>query len=249
MARIKLTFPVSYPRSRMCSVLYRVPLPYLVQPLSLTGVTPVGIGGGHGIASLTWFEHDGSSLGAYRELGVGILASTDATPLTSLLGYLRGQGNGLGAWMVALPVTSEAACTAGIELAGLPKKVHEIRLDWSNHCLNATLLRGNDVVLGMVVPLGRGLPVPVHRLRMYSRSANQLLETTLVCGSHTTLHLTAKVGITLEHGSEPWADWVSKWIATTKPLGVVWGHLLNGSIAPPRVIRVEPGLEEPAGIP
>jgi hypothetical protein len=236
-----LEFPISYPNSRLCSVLHCIPLEPVRQWLAPVGLHPVALGARWGLMSLTWFEHHDSSLGSYRELGVGVFVSTRRSAVATLLGALRGHGDGLGTWMLALPVTSEVARAAGVQLAALPKTLNEVHLDWSSDRLSASLWDGGAPILSMDVALGRGLPIPVHRLCMYSRSQNQIIETTLKCRSRATVSVLAQATMTTPNPShgllQPWA----KWIARRRPVAVVWGHLLNGSILAPRSITADSG--------
>ncbi len=220
---------MAFDDGKVACVLYRVPLAPLLQRLEGTGLCPVLAGASHGLVTLTWFDYGGSGLGPYGELALGIVVTGRPTrglrhladlwqlsplagklspltrrlgPLMSRLGPLVSDGE-LGAWVVSLPVTSETARAAGIEVFGYPKFLCEMAFTWSVGCLNTTLLCEGRRILSMRVPLGPGIPVPVGRLITFTRRDTQLLKTEIPVKWRGTLARAHGLQLELEAPEHP----------------------------------------------
>jgi len=82
---------------------------------------------GRAFAAIYVWEYRDSTVGAYSELGLGVQCRRRGTqPSLVTLGRDMGAQDDQGIWVVALPVTTEAAHSAGVELWGYPKYVTPI---------------------------------------------------------------------------------------------------------------------------
>jgi hypothetical protein len=107
---------------------------------------------GKAIAMLCVFEYRDTTIGPYGELGVGILAKRPGTS-PSWLGAARDLANeaDAGIYVTNLPVTSERARAAGVELWGYPKYVTDIQTSFGEH--GAKVVLGTE--LAVTLPLAR----------------------------------------------------------------------------------------------
>ncbi len=232
----EIDLPVRFPRSTMVSVLYAVPLASVEEAIP-HGLFPVSIGNRRAVLAVCWFEHHQSSLGDYRELGIGHWVSTSPLDLPTLgLGLLY-RRSAVGAFMHQLYVTSAPARDAGRELASLPKSLAEIAFTPVGHALNATLLLSGRRALFMQIPLRWGLPIPLMELTMFSLHRGEVVRSSLRCGSLLTFSM-PKIPAPEFHGDDPsnLPD-LRKWFAEATPLSVVSGELLGGSMGLPTPIR------------
>jgi hypothetical protein len=98
--------------------------------------------------------------------------------MSTPLDFLRGP-SAVGAWIVALPVTSDLACQGGIALFGYPKS--KCRMD-VRHGPKTCSFNVRDSVQNLVsadVLLGFGPRLPVRRLTTYSELDGKLLQTNI----------------------------------------------------------------------
>jgi hypothetical protein len=88
---------------------------------------------GRAWAVLCAFEYRETTIGPYGELGIGVLAKRKGTK-PSALGYARNMRSqeDVGLWVVNLPVTSERARKAGVELWGYPKYVRDMDMHFGD---------------------------------------------------------------------------------------------------------------------
>lgn len=110
-----VALPIVYRDASVANLVFRVPPAGVASALGSLRLHPVSIAGKTTVV-LTIFEYRDTSIGPYNELAV-----------TS---YVRQPGSrGLGGaafWVHALPVTTEVACAAGLDIWGYPKWVTPI---------------------------------------------------------------------------------------------------------------------------
>jgi hypothetical protein len=133
-----------------------------------------------GIAALVvaTFDFEDTSIGPYREVGIGIpcrYRRSTAVPLVPLLG--ERWIDDVGPWVHLMPVTTEAANEAGHRYWGYPKFVAEIDIDASDAQMRCTVSEKGAPILHVEVERpgpSRPIQFPV---RPYSRLGNELLLT------------------------------------------------------------------------
>lgn len=170
--------PVVYRNSRAVAVFFLVPFGVAQDLLQHSGLHAVGFGK-FGVLNATWFDYAESSIGAYHEFSLGIVASTEQRRLRLAAGFLSGKKGHLGSFVLALPVDSEVARVGGLEHFGLPKTLAEFRMSWQPSRLSAVLAQDGNPIVSMDLPLGLGLPVQVRDLAVFSRRAGQLITTVI----------------------------------------------------------------------
>lgn len=126
-----VTLPISYSDASVHGLFYSIATKRAAavvggaspfEPWSIAGRTTVLV---------CSFEYRESTIGAYGEIGIGVLVRKKGSR-PSMLGYLRDMRSqpDAGLLIVALPVTTEAANSAGREIWGFPKYVTEMKTDF-----------------------------------------------------------------------------------------------------------------------
>jgi len=137
---------------------------------------PLILPGNRSVAVMTLFDFQASSIGPYRELSIGVLASPVRLSLRSVLSALKGSSP-IGAWIIALPVSSPVACCGGIELFGYPKSLNCIDVHIMNGTCSYCVGENGQELVSCHLPLGLGLRIPVRQLVTYSSLSGHLVET------------------------------------------------------------------------
>jgi len=147
---------------------------------------PLILPGNRSVAVITLFDFQASSIGPYRELSIGVLASPVRLSLRSALSALQGSSH-VGAWIIALPVSSPVACRGGIELFGYPKSLSSIDVHVTNGICSYSVKENGQELASCDLPLGRGPRIPVRRLVTYSSLSGHLIETKIPVSWSPTL--------------------------------------------------------------
>lgn len=131
---------------------------------------------GRAVVALYAWEYRDSTVGVYNEVGLGIQARvTGKRPsLLKLARDMRDQES-QGIWVMNLPVTTEAARAAGVELWGYPKYVSRIATDFMERSATARL--GDEVRLH-VGQLG-GPPMAGLPLVTFTEREGRLIRTVI----------------------------------------------------------------------
>jgi hypothetical protein len=222
--------PIAYRKARAAAVLYAI-------ALEGTGLYAVGIAG-RGVINAAWFDYGESSIGAYREFSLGIIASRERLRVSTIGHVLRGRTPGIGAWILALPVDSELARSGGIAVYGLPKTRLNLGLDWSPSNLDASLCDQGQNILSMQLTLGLGIPFWVRRLLIYSRLDGQLLATPIATNWLTQIDLVGRPRLTIAAHQHPLGQLAAQLgLESAHPIATVHGKLRHAELPPPT--RVE----------
>jgi len=229
-------YPVCFRNSRAASAIYRVNSERARARLENTGTYPLVIGGS-ALLSITWFDYAESDLGAYRELSVGIIVNPTGSLLRTAAAALLLRAFTLGAFVIALPVSSEAARAAGVNHLGLPKTLLQLPLTWTSRYLDATAMDGQQRVLTMQLPLGFGPKIRVPALVVFSNLERQLLRTTVQTEFHSQIDLVGRPQLRLEAPDHPLCRELAAFdLERTKPLAVVHGPIQSASLLAPEVV-------------
>jgi hypothetical protein len=142
--------------------------------------------GGKVLVGIAFYEYRHTAIGVYNEVGVAIHVrlKNGKAPTWPLLNLTRTQDKmTTGLHIIDLPVTTDAACSAGREIWGFPKFVTPISFALKGRCFRGTVtdpgngsellcLEGNAGFVGI-----RG---PLLDLTLYSRHQEGQLLRTLV---------------------------------------------------------------------
>jgi hypothetical protein len=229
--------PILYRQSLTAAVLYAISYDQAQSLLADTGLFALRLGG-YGIVNVAWFDYGASTIGAYREFSLGVMAATTKVTIGSAAQLLRGRSEHLGAFVVALPVDSEVACRGGVALYGLPKTVVRFELDWQASWLKASLHDQETHILSMRVPIGKGFPIPMKRLTLFSVLDGQLLTTEVATDWSMRIAWGGRPQLSLGERSHPLSKLVdSIGLETARALVTLHGPLHHARLDAPRVIR------------
>ncbi|MFP4446173.1 MAG: acetoacetate decarboxylase family protein [Desulfosudaceae bacterium] len=130
--------PMLFDRTRVRHLNYFIS-PARVDPLLKgTGLVPCRFFNGKCIVSLIFYNYREVTIGAYEEVTITILVRPEMLPdpriyITNLLKKKGESWNGIGAYVLEMPVTIPRARAAGRELWGFPKFETRIPFSLSGH--------------------------------------------------------------------------------------------------------------------
>jgi hypothetical protein len=182
--------PILYRDASWMGVFFAVDLRRAEALLSGTGVEPWPFFG-RALAAVYAWDYRDSTVGAYKEVGLGVQARVSGKR-PSLLGLamdMLAQPE-QGIWVASLPVTTDAACRAGVEVWGYPKYVTDIETHFD--------ARGGRVRLGDELELSVPRPTVFQKnlpIATYTRTGETLLRTSIQVRSD--VHLCAGGAIRL----------------------------------------------------
>lgn len=129
---------------------------------------------GKAVAAIYAWEYRDSTVGAYGEVGLGVQCRRKGTrPSLLKLGTDMGANDDQGIWVASLPVTTEAACSAGIEIWGYPKYVTPIE---TTFVANEASVRLGDELTLRVASLS-GPRIAAQPVVTYTKREGRLLRT------------------------------------------------------------------------
>lgn len=129
---------------------------------------------GRAVAAIYAWEYRDSTVGAYGEVGLGVQCRRKGTR-PSLLTLARDMGAqpDQGIWVASLPVTTQAAFAAGVELWGYPKYVTPIETTFTPTEASVRL----DTELTLRLPAQHGPRLRAQPVVTYTARADRLLRT------------------------------------------------------------------------
>lgn len=144
---------------------------------------------GRAVTTLQAWTYRDSTVGTYEEVGLGIIARKRGTrPSLLQLGRDMRDQEDQGIWVCTLPVTTQAAYAAGVELWGYPKYVTPITSDFGDR--EARVRLGDE--LEITVETGRTLPMPSLPVVTLTARGGRLIRTII----ETEMHLSWTAGRT-----------------------------------------------------
>ncbi len=167
--------PILYRDASQIGVFFRADIRRAAKLLEGTSLEPWPVLGKAIVAIYVW-EYRDSTVGRYNEVGLGIQARRrGARP--SLLELVRDMGaqEDQGIWVVNLPVTTEAAHAAGVEIWGYPKYVTPIETSFEAAGAHARL--GDELEIS--VPRLHGPTMAGQPVVTYTGKSGRLVRTVI----------------------------------------------------------------------
>jgi hypothetical protein len=166
--------PILYRDASQFGVFFRIELERAQALLEGTALEPWPVLGAAMGAIYVW-EYRDSTVGSYNELGLGIQARRRGTrPSLVRLGLdMRAQLD-QGIWVVNLPVTTQGAYQAGVEIWGYPKYVTPIETRFDDG--GASVRLGDELELSLGPMRGPAMKLPVVT---YTARGGRLLRTVI----------------------------------------------------------------------
>jgi hypothetical protein len=168
-SRGPVDLPITYEDASLLTAMWRVD-DAVARPLLPEELEPWSVFG-KAIAMLCIFEYRKTSIGPYGEIGLGILTRRKGSKpsLVRALGDLRKQDD-QALYVVNLPVTTDNARAAGIEIWGYPKYVIDIHTRFTRDGVQAEL--AGELTLSMErrrTVVTRGLPFVTYSINAKNR--------------------------------------------------------------------------------
>ncbi|MBL8679360.1 MAG: acetoacetate decarboxylase family protein [Myxococcales bacterium] len=166
--------PIHYRDASQFGVLFRVDLDRAREVVGDgAGVEPWPIFG-KAIAAIYAWDYRDTSVGSYAELGLGVQCRRKGTsPSLVRLATDMGAQDDQGIWVVTLPVTTQSAFEAGVDLWNYPKYVTPITTRFERDSASVTLANELELSVGALGgPRLAGQPVVT-----YTRKDGVLLRT------------------------------------------------------------------------
>ena len=158
-----------------------------------TGLEPALVRGDRAVVAMAFFEYRETSIGPYEEVGLAVptLRSDTPRPASAWLDLLLrpARQRKVGFRVLDLPVTTDAACTAGRELWGYPKFVTRISFAWTGPTIRCSVEDpdSDGTILTFTGELGPGIPVPPFSLLNFDHVGGRDLRTVVDVRGRGTL--------------------------------------------------------------
>ena len=180
--------PILYYDASQFGVFFRIEIARARALLEGTSIEPWPVFGAALGAVYVW-EYRDSTVGKYNEIGVGIQARRRGSrPSLVKLGLDMRAQEDQGIWVVNLPVTTEGAFRAGVDVWGYPKYVSPITTRFDDTGASARL--GDEVELSMGRLRGPKKALPVVT---YTGRAQRLIRTVIDVEGQVTLGAASSV--------------------------------------------------------
>jgi hypothetical protein len=165
--------PVIYRDASSFGVFFALDLAVARAAVRATAIEPWPVLG-RAVGALYCWEYRDSSIGAYGEVGLGVQCRrVGSHPSLPRLGFDMGAQDDQGIWVVTLPVSTEAAFSAGVQLWGYPKYVSPIETAFRAEGARCKLGDELDVSIGTLGgPALKGQPVVT-----YTENGGRLIRT------------------------------------------------------------------------
>lgn len=141
---------------------------------------PVEVAPGRCLLTVAALDYRESDLGAYQEVAVALPIAFGGMAPAALDALRQGVGKAQSTYVWQLPVTTRAACDAGVDLYGFPKRVAEIGFQREERGLRCTLGPASDPELTLAVDADDRPGERRLKLRCYTVKEGRALVSTLV---------------------------------------------------------------------
>jgi hypothetical protein len=197
-----VALPILYYEASNVVALFRASRAGAERLLEGTGLEPELDSKGRAIAALSFYEYRRTSVGTYNEVGTAILARprgarASRLGLAEMLAPTRGRT--AGAYVVDLPVTTAAACAAGLEIWGYPKFVTEIAFRLAERELECTVFDPESAGRAPIVTIrgraGPWLSAPPIGVVTFSVLGEALIRTCIDVRGRVAVHLPGSVAL------------------------------------------------------
>jgi hypothetical protein len=221
---MKADLPIVYRKGSAFFAAFSYPLSAIRTLLPHPMLVPVPLVPGTGVLVAAVFDYQETSIGPYREVGLGFqcrLRRSGPLPLLPLLAERFFED--VGPWVQFLPVSTSEACEAGRTHWGFPKIVADIRIEQAEGRMTCEVLEDEKRILSVDITRPAGGVSPVaFPLRMYSALGDELLFTEVAVDAvGSTAHLGAKARLSIEDHPRV-RDFDREAIERARPLEVRW---------------------------
>jgi hypothetical protein len=185
--------PILYSDASLLGLLYRVDVERAAMLTEDTPFEPL-TAFGKATVLLAGFEYRQSTVGSYNEIGVAVLSKRRGTDPSLIATALDVRGaTDTGLYVVNLPVTTEAARSAGADIWGFPKYTTGIDADIFERGANLNLKGEFDLTIGAA----RGLQTKGLPFVTLSQHRGRVIRTVIEVGHKTRWGGSSTVNLTV----------------------------------------------------
>jgi hypothetical protein len=183
--------------------LFHVDAERLLDAIGDVAVEPALDRKGRGIIGLAFYEYRHASIAAYNEVGLAaqVVRKGDKPPKFPFIDMMRKPSSRKSYnYLFHLPVTTQSANAAGLEIWGFPKFVAEIPLAFDGRRFEGSVVDpvSSTPIMTYMGDCGPGLSLPGMDLRIYTELDGQPMETIVDTNytghSGTGGNMTLKIG-------------------------------------------------------
>ncbi|MEW6440240.1 MAG: acetoacetate decarboxylase family protein [bacterium] len=200
--KVELELPVRYRDAEAMLAFFPLPTREALERLPTKRFRPVEIVPGTSLIAVAAFEYRDTDIGPYNELAVCFpILHNPRVALPALPLLLESNYPGMGLYIHHLPVTTEIAWRAGVEIFGYPKFVANIRFEQTEGRRTCQLRESEEHILTLMVDKPRGRRLDRKGFTTYSLREGEILKT--VIGTEMKGGRRRFGGATLLLGSHP----------------------------------------------
>ena len=177
--------PTFYQDTRVLSAMFLAPLQQVRNLLPSRRLHPLRPTPWHGLVHIAGYEYRVCDLGPYNEVGISIPVSLDR-PAPVFTGLLLPPPAEPDVHILHLPVTTEIACTLGVEFAAYPKFVADIAFSEQGDWVGCRVSEGEQEILTLRVRKGQPKPFPRSRAHAINARDGRLLRAMVVYAERET---------------------------------------------------------------
>jgi hypothetical protein len=228
----KLNVPLRYFEASNFTVSFRTPLE-VVRSLLPANVYPLRWGRNEAVTAIVLNDFPESDIGGYREVMIGFPVSMEK-PAVPYLGLRSFAKRGGAVFVQQMVLDDQDAIDLGVEIAGYPKRMGEIELDFDSFMIHCLWREDGEEVLTITAP--RPTPEGLDerdRMDLITTKGGYVLRSQTVAYVGRAGQVDAE-GIDLEFGTHPRAGELRK---------LTQGKCLGGRLALDRQLTLSPPLE------
>ena len=205
-----ILFPVFYYDVTTLTAQFIAPLKTIHELLPSPRLHPLLITPWHCVVSISAFEYRDSDIGAYHEVSISIPVVLDK-PSPLFIGTLNQVPEVLKVYVHHLPVTTEIACSAGVELAGYPKFVADIAFEREANWVRCEVWEGGKHILTLTGREGKLKSAPRSRMQPITTREGYLLRSEFVVSERNQFSSAGGKDVHFKLGDHKIAQEMKKW--------------------------------------
>lgn len=213
--------PILYHDASAMWVYFSAPIHKVQSILPTNRLKPISLGNGNALYGVVCFEYRDTAIGSYNEVGIGAPCRLDPLINIPLLPALFDRFFSVGFYVQYLPVTTQIAYDAGVDIWGLPKFTAQITFEESRRGRRCILHADSTEILTLeVTHPDRALKQDTYDFHTFSVKDQSLLKTPVQTVGQFWATRNAE-SAQLHLGTHPVAEQIRELQLDTKPLKTI----------------------------
>jgi hypothetical protein len=169
--------PIFYHDVSSMWVYFSAPIHRVQSILPSNRLKPISLGNGNALYGVVCFEYRDTTIGSYNEVGIGVPCRLDPVINVPILPALFDRFFAVGFYVHYLPVTTQIAYDAGVDIWGLPKFIAQITFEDTQNWRRCILQADSKEILTLeVTQPDRALKRDSYDFHTFSVKDNSLLK-------------------------------------------------------------------------